>query len=641
VIYVICGYLVLRKGTSNQVVFRVPTIGLLLIWALLFLPAGTRAQQTPVPKRVLVLYWYDKDFPGHVKWDDSFRSALKATSDRTIEYYPEYLEANRFPGAVQSEALHRYLKQKYSDRTIDVVVAQSEVSLYFLAKYSDDLFPNTPIVFYSGSAPRPEALESRSNMTGLVVFTEFRKTLDCALRLQPKTEHVFVISGSLEHDKRFERVAREEFRDYQGRLKFEYLTDLTPAELIVKTTRLPERSIVFYIWQQARDSQGTVTESGDIAASIARTADAPIFAMSGPLVGRGIVGGYGYTTEAGAIRAAEMVRQIAAGQPASSIPIEGVATMPMFDWRELRRWNIDENALPVGSLVLFRELTFWEHYKWRIVIIAILFLLQTSFIAVLLVERRRRKRAKESLDQLNAELETRIEARTAALNAKTRELETFAYSVAHDLKAPLRGIDGYSSLLLEDYGGSLDKEGLAFLKTIQSSADEMNSLIDDLLEYSRLERRELKTGRIELAPLVNLIVAEKKREPSARPVDFVINLNGETVIADSNGLTQSLRNYLDNAVKFTGRTAEPRVEIGAQANGDKCLLWVRDNGVGFDMKYHDRIFDIFQRLGATDDYPGTGIGLAIVRKAMERMGGRAWAHSKPGEGSTFYLEIPK
>ena len=622
-------------------VFKVPPICLLLLWAFLSLPAGIRAQQTPAPKRVLVLYWYDKDFPGHVKWDESFRSALKATSDRTIEYYPEYLEANRFPGAIQSEALHRYLKQKYSDRTIDVVVAQSEVSLNFLSKYSDDLFPNTPIVFYAGSAPRPEALESRPNVTGLVVFTDFHKTLDCALRLQPKTEHVFVVSGSIEHDKRFERAAREDFRDYPGRLKIEYLTDLSPTELLVKTAKLPEHSIIFYIWQQARDAAGAVTESGDIAASIAKTASAPIFAMSGPLVGRGVVGGYSYTTEAGAGRAAEIVRQIAMGQPASSIPIEGVASMPMFDWRELRRWNIDENLLPVGSIVLFRELTFWQLYKWHIIITAILFLLQTAFIAVLLVERRRRKRAKESLDQLNAELETRIEARTAALNAKTRELETFAYSVAHDLKAPLRGIDGYSRLLLEGYDGKLDKEGMAFLKTIQTSTDEMSSLIDDLLEYSKLERREFKTGRLELAPLVNSIVAEKKREPARRPVDFVVDLNGETVIADSNGLAQSLRNYLDNAVKFTGKTAEPRVEIGAQANGEKCLLWVRDNGVGFDMKYHERIFDIFQRLGPTDDYPGTGIGLAIVRKAMERMGGRAWAESKLGEGATFYLEIPK
>jgi signal transduction histidine kinase len=131
----------------------------------------------------------------------------------------------------------------------------------------------------------------------------------------------------------------------------------------------------------------------------------------------------------------------------------------------------------------------WELYKWRIVGVLSLLLLQTAFIAVLLVERRRRRLANESLDRLNAELEARIEARTAALNAKSRELESFAYSVAHDLKAPLRGIDGYSRLLLEEYAARLDDNGRAFLQTIQSSTDEMNQLIDDLLAYSRLERR--------------------------------------------------------------------------------------------------------------------------------------------------------
>jgi signal transduction histidine kinase len=362
--------------------------------------------------------------------------------------------------------------------------------------------------------------------------------------------------------------------------------------------------------------------------------------MSEPLIGRGIVGGYVYTIEGGGGRVAEMVRQIAEGQPVENIPIEAVPTVPMFDWRELKRWKIDEAALPAGSVVHFRELTFWEQYKWRIVLIITLFLLQTSFIAVLLFERKQKKRARELLAQLNAELENRIEARTAALHAKSRELETFAYSVAHDLKAPLRGIDGYSRLLLEDYAKDLDEEAQTFLKTIQSSTDEMSQLIDDLLEYSRLERRELKTNRLELGPLVKLLVEEKKRE-TGHSIDFVVNVNGGTVLADSRGLTQSLRNYIDNAIKFSGKAAEPRVEIGAQENGAKCVLWVHDNGIGFDMKHHDRIFDIFQRLSTTDDYPGTGIGLAIVRKAMERMGGRAWAESKPGEGATFYLEIPK
>jgi signal transduction histidine kinase len=307
----------------------------------------------------------------------------------------------------------------------------------------------------------------------------------------------------------------------------------------------------------------------------------------------------------------------------------------------LQRWGIDESRLPSGSVVRFREFSFWELYKWRIVGVIALFALQTMFIAVLLVERRRRKRARELLAQLNAELEERIAARTAALDAKTRELEAFAYSVAHDLKAPLRGIDGYSRLLLEDHKDQLDDEGRSFLNTIQASADEMNQLIQDLLDYSRLERRELNPHRLELQPLVKAVVEQKQHEIVDRDVDFRVTVNGGYVMADANGLTQALKNYIDNAVKFTRDVSAPLVEVGSRETPGGCLLWVRDNGIGFDMKYHDRIFNIFQRLNHSEDYPGTGIGLAIVRKAMERLGGRAWAESEPGRGATFYLEIPQ
>src|SRR6185369_10779053 len=198
-----------------------------------------------------------------------------------------------------------------------------------------------------------------------------------------------------------------------------------------------------------------------------------------------------------------------------------------------------------------------------------------------LFERNRRRRANLALDRLNAELETRIAARTAALNAKTRELEAFAYSVAHDLKAPLRGIDGYSRMLLADYFEKLDDSGRSFLQTIQNSTDEMNQLIDDLLAYSRLERREIKPYRIELAPIVSALVEEKRRDATAHQNDFVVDVNGATVMADASGLSQSLRNYLDNAIKFSSKTTEPRIEIGSKESERCCLLWVRDNGIGF------------------------------------------------------------
>jgi len=615
------------------------TISFLLI-ALTFTVATTHAQQTPTIKRVVVLYWYDKDFPGHVRWEQSFKSALRATPEQTIEYYPEFLEANRFPELSQSETLHAYLKQKYADRSIDVVVAQSELALKFLRKYRDDLFVKVPIVFYVGSRPTEESLSVRPNLTGVVVINSYRKTLDCALALFPKTNQVFVVSGSVEHDKRFENMAREELKDYKDRVKIDYLTDLSPVQLLAKTARLPEQSIVLYAWQQARDEQGKLWESMDMVSSISPTTTVPIFVMSSPLIGHGVLGGYVYTPEAGSSRAAEMVLQIFDGQNAADIPIENVPTIPMFDSRELQRWKISTDSLPAGSVVAFKEISFWQQYKFRIVGILLVVLLQSAFIAVLLSERSRRRRAKESLAKLNAELETRIEARTAALNSKSRELEVFAYSVAHDLKAPLRGIDGYSRLLQEDYATTLDQQGQKFLETIRDSIGEMNQLIDDLLAYSRLERGELTTDRVEVGPMIKSLIDEKQRE-AGRPIDFVVNVNGGTVVADVNGLNQSLRNYLDNAIKFTRKNEDPRIEVGSKETADNCVIWVRDNGIGFDMKYHDQIFDIFQRLGGSDDYPGTGVGLAIVRKAMERMGGKAWAESKPGDGATFYLEIPK
>lgn len=559
----------------------------------------------------------------------------------TVDYYPEYLESNRFPTEAHSLALRDYLRQKYAGRPIDVVVAVTDASLDFLLKYRGDLFPGSPIVFVAAKRPTTEQLASGPSLTGIMPLNTHQETLDLALRLHPGTEAVFVISGTPERDKRFETITRSELQGYGTRVKITYLTDLPLNELIAKTSVLPERSVILYLWQQSINEQGQLLETWETLERFAPTASAPIYGMGGVNVGFGLVGGYVSSSDTNGSKIGEITLRILRGERAQDIRIESAPAEYMFDWRELRRWNIEESQLPPRSVIRFRQYTFWDQYKWRITGIITLFLLQALFIAVLLVERKRRQRAKLALDQLNAELEERIAVRTAALDNKSRELEAFAYSVAHDLKAPLRGIDGYSRLLLEDYAKDLDAEGQSFLETIHTSTEEMNQLIDDLLAYSRLERREFKRDRVELQPLIRTVVEHTERESTACPVDFVMKVNGGTVVADVNGLTQSLKNYLDNAVKFTRHVPHPRIEIGSKETPTGCLLWVRDNGVGFDMKYHDRIFDIFQRLNPAEDFPGTGIGLAIVRKSMERMGGRAWAESEPGQGATFYLEIPK
>jgi light-regulated signal transduction histidine kinase (bacteriophytochrome) len=249
-------------------------------------------------------------------------------------------------------------------------------------------------------------------------------------------------------------------------------------------------------------------------------------------------------------------------------------------------------------------------------------------------------RAMAGLLQDLQEANRRLEETSRKLQTANAELETFAYSVSHDLKAPLRGIDGYSHLLTELYAAKLDEEGKTFLQNIRLATGHMAQLIDDLLTYSRLELQELTAWPVNVRALVGDLLAERLDEIERRKIKVTVEIPFKFITCDAEGLAQVMRNLVDNAVKFTRETPEAQIQIGGRKTSKSRLLWVRDNGVGFDLKYHDRIFEIFQRLYTSDAYPGTGIGLTIVRKVMQRMGGEVWAESDLGKGATFYLEFP-
>jgi PAS domain S-box-containing protein len=265
---------------------------------------------------------------------------------------------------------------------------------------------------------------------------------------------------------------------------------------------------------------------------------------------------------------------------------------------------------------------------------------KVSSISGVLLDITALKDAQTTLERNNAELELRVAERTAQLSAANEELEAFSYTVSHDLKAPLRGIDGYSQLLQEEYGDRIDEEGRQFITRIRRGVQQMGALISDLLDYSRMERRTMESQQVDLLPLIELVIEGHGADIRAAGTQLKLLVEPMVLQLDREGLAVVLRNLVGNAVKFSQGRSPPVVEIGSRLEAGKRILWVRDNGVGFDMKYHDRIFGIFQRLQRAEDYAGTGVGLALVAKAVQRMGGRVRAESEPGAGATFFLEFP-
>ena len=239
---------------------------------------------------------------------------------------------------------------------------------------------------------------------------------------------------------------------------------------------------------------------------------------------------------------------------------------------------------------------------------------------------------------MNEGLEKRVEERTVLLQEANEELEAFSYSVSHDLRAPLRAINGFAQILLEEESDNLSPAGRENLGVIRQSAGQMGQLIDDLLQFSRLGRQSFNAQELDMHALVTSAIGDLTAEIGDHTVEFVIG-DLPTAHGDAQLVRQLLVNLLSNAVKFSAKAEFPRVEVGAVSDGDKVSYFVKDNGAGFDMRYVDKIFGVFQRLHSADDFPGTGVGLALVHRIAARHGGEVSAYGETGNGATFTFSL--
>ncbi len=370
-----------------------------LFWVALGLVPGAQAADLKGVRRIVVVYPVSDGQPGVIRLDRSLRATLKSSSRETIEIYNEYLDAARFATPEYQSRLADFLRRKYADRKIDLVIPALGPSLDFVLRYRERSFPGVPVIF--GAIERREA-EARSlgpSVAGDPMRLELEATLETALRLHPGTRHVAIVAGRSATDSYWVGEVRRIFRKREGTLEFRYLVGLPMVDLLRAIANLPERTVVFYL-HVFEDGRGETFVPAEVAERVAAAANAPVYGCYRTYLGRGIVGGRLMSFEAEGEKAGRLALRVLAGERLEGIlPSGSTGNASLFDWRQLRRWGIREDALPAGSVVVGKPPDFWELYRWRIVAILSLCAFEAALIVVLFWERARRRHADERFRQ--------------------------------------------------------------------------------------------------------------------------------------------------------------------------------------------------------------------------------------------------
>lgn len=379
-----------------------PAIGKLFFLALMVaLPtlAAPLASAAETPKKVLIFSGVDPNISSVIEVSEIFRSTLEKGSPARFQFYSESLDNLRIPEDKYEQELVKLLQRKYQGEKFDLIFTITSPALKFLLKHQDELFPDTPTIFFHTSERDHEDFEPGTNVTGVQGGVELKSALDLALSLHPGTRRVVVVPGTGPRGRFWESLARKEFQSYGTSLEFTYPPNLTIEALRKDLGSLPQGTVVLFLSVLA-DSAGNSYSLPDSVSLVAPSSSAPIYVVNQSAFRPGVVGGRMISYEALAKAAAELGLRVLGGEKPQDIPPQSVSSVAMFDWRELRRWGIDENKLPGGSIVLYREFSVWELYKWRIIGVASLFILEALLIIWLLVNRSRRRQVEKDNERL-------------------------------------------------------------------------------------------------------------------------------------------------------------------------------------------------------------------------------------------------
>jgi signal transduction histidine kinase len=585
-----------------------------------------------VTRNVLVVHGNSRLLPADIEASTALQQTITTTAGPPVVLFDEFLDQPRFHGQAYEDTFLAYMREKYAERKPEVIVAAGEDALRFLLRNRSRAFSDVPVVhlavsreFLRSQAPVPP------DVIGVPGELDFSATVEQALRWHPKTRVLVIVTGVSQWDRDWERRSREEGARFQGRVQIEALSGLSTPVVLQRLAGLGDDAVVFtpgYF----EDGDHRVFAPRDTIAAMAAASRAPIYGPFNTHLGLGIVGGYTWRFADAGIQAAKIVNELLAGTPPSALRLpETMPTTLNLDWRQLRRWGIDEEQLPPGSVVHFKVPTFLDEHGGTVAIATAGFLLQAGLITWLLLERFRRRRAERT---------AQVQANSLAHASRVALAGELTGAIAHEINQPLGAIlsNAEAAELILDSGSDRRdelREILADIRRDDQRASDVIRRLRSLLAKHEVERAPF--GFYEaLAELQSTLAAEARR----RRVTLIVRPTSTdaTVIGDRVQVQQVLINLVLNAMDAVAGLPEDRrrVVVTTEIAQDRIAVTVRDQGRGVAPEHMPRLFDSFFTTKPT----GMGLGLSIAQTLVRAHGGRIWAESDPGEGAVFHLELP-
>lgn len=585
-------------------------------------------------KKVLVIFpeegW---SAPAYQTIYNAIKSVFDADDHMFVTLFGECLDLYLFSGVDRERSLVAFLQKKYAGVKFDLLMPVANSSLDFIMRHRDSLFPGTPMVYCKGVAVGENEMEHRSDTTGTAVTCDIAGTIELARALRPGLKRIAVIAGTGLVDRFLLSTFHAAFKDYQGKLELIDLAGLPLDTLLTRVSGLPKATVIFYL-SLSRDGAGRIFSSSATQKLVSQAANAPLFNLIDTALGYGSVGGRMTQLETMGRKSAQIARRVLSGTSVAAIPPEVISHNPaMLDGRELRRWGIDENLLPAGSIVRFRETPLWEIYRWWVIGTFAFICLQTLMIAVLVNALIKRKQADAQASWFHQQL---------AHMSRVATVGQLGQSLAHEINQPLAAIQLNAQVAQQLLGETHPDlaEARAALGDIVTDNKRAQEVI---LGVRNLVKNIPPTPtRIGLNQVATDAVQMMRADAAAKGVTVHLKLEAglPAVVGDSVQLQQVILNLLLNGVEAVCQNPSPprlvTVRTAAEAEGRTVCLSVADNGPGIDPETAQRLFEAF----FTTKPRGLGLGLSICRSIVEAHGGALSYASTPGKGAEFRLCLP-